>query len=72
MATTLMTPKVKIYRWTFGEIDVLEFEEHLNQAVDQIRGVSVSDSMKVTWLPVGDIALLCIVEWCEWAPDANH
>lgn len=69
MATTLLEPKVKIYRWTSDTMDVLEFEEHLRNAMNRIRGLAVSETMKITWLAPTERTLLCVIEWCEWAKE---
>ena len=67
MATTLVDPKVLILKWTGKHTNICDFENRVMEETDRIKGVALSETMKVTWLPISDQGLWCIIEWVEWA-----
>ena len=69
MATTLLQPRLRICKWVFTELDVQEYEKGMEVAINEIRSKAVSETLKITWVALGEKALLCIIEWCEWATD---
>jgi hypothetical protein len=64
MATTLLQPKVKIIS---GHIDDYAFKLLIEETSNYVRGLAVSDTMKLTWLKQSEWRLIAIFEWCEWA-----
>lgn len=64
MGTTLLTPKVKIFTCHIDDKNIAIFEKLIEDMSDKVRGVCVSETMKITWL-IAQAYLVCVIEWCE-------